>query len=523
MALSNHVSDQSSKATIGYLSRYSEINDDIPKFAMPQGPLTGQAASDIIRSELRLDGNPDLNLASFVTTEIDDECRQLMVENLNKNLVDTSQYAHSSELQDRCVNILANLFHAPSVDQGGAVGTATVGSSEAIMLGGLALKWRWRAKQAAEQGKKQEEVTNRCNLIFSAAVHVSVLKLCRYFDIDARIIPLEHDCYTLNIDQVIAQCDENTCGVIAILGTTLTGEFEDIKRLNTALLKLKNEKGLDIPIHVDGASGAMVAPFVFPEVEWDFRLEQVRSINTSGHKYGLVLPGLGWIVWRRKEDLPGDLVFHVNYLGVDEPTFNLNFSRSAANVIAQYYQFLRLGVEGYERIMQLSVNNAKYFADSLTSMSEGLFIIRSQNDKPSLPMVAFSLNPEKKLKFNETTFVRCLKECGWIVPAYTLAANASDITVCRVVVRETFTRNIASILLEDIRLVLIRLADEHGHQDLVASLKAARNGKHQHRRSKQHEQKVSISTQSNKETVGNHSEKNGKGNKKVHHTVHTIC
>ncbi|CAF4692268.1 unnamed protein product, partial [Rotaria sp. Silwood1] len=466
---------------------------------MPQQALSEKSASSIIRSELRLDGNPDLNLASFVTTEIDDECHNLMVENLNKNLADTSQYAHSSELQDRCINILANLFHAPPNDEGGAVGTATVGSSEAIMLGGLALKWRWRTKQAEKQGKKPEEVTTRCNLIFSAAVHVSVLKLCRYFDIDARIIPLEHDCYTLNIDQVIAQCDENTCGVLAILGTTLTGEFEDIKRLNIALLKLKNENGLDIPIHVDGASGAMVAPFVFPEIEWDFRLEQVRSINTSGHKYGLVLPGLGWIVWRRKEDLPEDLIFHVNYLGVDEPTFNLNFSRSAANVIGQYYQFLRLGVQGYRKIMDLAVDNAKYLADSLTSMSEGLFIIRSQNDKPSLPMVAFSLNPAKNLKFKETNIVEHLKEYGWIVPVYTMAANANDITVCRIVVRETFTRNIASILLEDIRLVMVRLANEHDHQDLLDSLNAARDDKHQHRRSKQHRDKVAIYIESNKQ------------------------
>jgi glutamate decarboxylase len=345
-----------------------------------------------------------------------------------------------------------------------------------------------------------------------------------------KTLPLEHDRYTLDIEQVIAQCNENTCGVLAILGTTLTGEFDDIKRLNTALLKLKAEKGLDISIHVDGASGAMVAPFVFPELEWDFRLEQVCSINTSGHKFGLVLPGLGWIVWRRKEDLPEDLVFHVNYLGVDEPTFNLNFSRSAANVIGQYYQFLRLGVEGYKRIMQLSLSNANYLAESLTSMSEGLFIIRSQHDEtPSLPMVAFSINPAKNLTFNETTFVQRLRERGWIVPAYTLAANASDITVCRIVVRETLTRNVATILIEDIRLVLIGLADLHGHQDLVESLKAARDDKHQHRRSTQHGERVAKSIHSNKEADGNHgnneqkTEKSGKGKKDKHKTVHIIC
>ena len=524
MSLSSHVSRKIGRATLGDLARYGQVNNHIPKYEIPEEAMTGEAASSIIRSELRLDGNPDLNLASFVTTEVDRECRELMIENLNKNLVDTSQYGHSSEIQDRCINILANLFHAPHPHDddddkdddrlGAAVGTATVGSSEAIMLAGLALKWRWRVQRAAKEGKKLEEINDRCNLIFSSAVHVSVLKLCRYFDIDARMIPLESDCFTLDLDQVIDQCDEKTCGVLAILGTTLTGEFEDIKGLNLALLKLKAEKGLDIPIHVDGASGAMVAPFLFPDLEWDFRLEQVRSINTSGHKYGLVLPGLGWIIWRRKEDLPDQLIFHVNYLGVDEPTFNLNFSRSAANVIAQYYQFLRLGIDGYTRIMQLSMDNAKYLSTSLISMSDGLFIVRSQNEKPSLPMVAFSLNPEKHLKFNETTLVHWLRERGWILPAYSLPANAKQITVCRIVVRETFTRNMASILLEDIRLVLLALANHHGHQELVESLKTKRDDQPQHhRRSKQHRRRVEKTMlQSNqKETDGEH------------HTEHTIC
>ncbi|UJR38703.1 hypothetical protein I4U23_031369 [Adineta vaga] len=523
MSLSNHVRGKGASATINHLYRYVEVDHEIPKLKMPQKSVTKQAAASIIRSELKLDGNPDLNLASFVTTEIDKECHALMMENLNKNLADTSQYRHSSEIQDRCINILANLFHAPSHDdddddeESGAVGTATIGSSEAIMLGGLSLKWRWRAKQAIKEGKKPEEITTRCNLIFSTAVHVSVLKLCRYFDIEPRSIPLEHNRYTLDIEQAIARCDENTCGILAILGTTLTGEFEDIERLNNALLKLKKEKGFDIPIHVDGASGAMIAPFIFPDVLWDFRLEQVRSINTSGHKYGLVLPGLGWIVWRCKEDLPEDLIFHVNYLGVDEPTFNLNFSRSAANVIGQYYQFLHLGFEGYERIARLAIDNAKFVADSLVTMSEGLFVIRSRNDQPSLPMIAFSINPEKNLRFNETILVHGLREHGWIIPVYTLAENVSDITVCRIVVRETFTRNIASILLEDIRLVLIRLSDSYGHHDLIEALNTARDNNHQHRRSKQHSQRVTKSVQSSKDGT-DHKHKKDK-----HSTKHVIC
>lgn len=221
MSLSSHVSGDSAETKISHLARFIDVNKDFPKFKLPDESMSERAAGAIIRNELKLDGNPDLNLASFVTTEVDQECHNLMIANLNKNLVDTSQYGHTSEIQDRCVNILANLFHAPSNENhhgGGAVGTATVGSSEAIMLAGLALKWRWRIKQAAKLGKKPDEITTRCNLIFSAAVHVSVLKLCRYFDIDARIIPLSEDRYTLDIDQVIAQCDEYTMGVLAILG-----------------------------------------------------------------------------------------------------------------------------------------------------------------------------------------------------------------------------------------------------------------------------------------------------------------
>lgn len=483
MSLSYHVNESEGKREkLAQLARFIEINNEIPKYELPNEPMTSQAASSIIRSELKLDGNPELNLASFVTTDVDEECRQLMLENSNKNLVDTSQYVHTSEIQERCINILANLFHAPHNEQG-AVGTATIGSSEAIMLAGLAMKWRWREKQ-------NKSITAQCNLIFSAAVHVSVLKLCRYFDIEPRIIPLEHNRFTLDIDQVLAQCDENTCGVLAILGTTLTGEFDNIKQLNQGLLKLKQEKNLDIPIHVDGASGAMIAPFLFPELQWDFRLEQVRSINTSGHKYGLVLPGLGWVIWRSKQDLPEDLIFHVNYLGTDEATFNLNFSRSASNVIGQYYQFLRLGFQGYKNIMQLSINNAKYLADCLSSsFDENLFIIRSQHNQPALPMVVFSLNPKKNLKFDEIILVHRLKERGWIVPAYTLAANANDITVCRIVVRETFTHNFALLLLEDIRRVLINLAQQYGHDDLVECLQSTNHRRTNHSRRQANTQK----------------------------------
>lgn len=530
MSLSTHLcSSATSGEKIAHLSRFVEINDEIPKWRMPSGPMSERAAASIIDNELKLDGNPHLNLASFVTTEVDRVCEELIVKNLNKNLVDTNQYPHTTDIQDRCVNILANLFHAPTNDdddKGHAVGTATIGSSEAIMLAGLAFKCRWRQRLARQQDKNCEDILTRCNLIFSGAVHVSVLKLCRYFDIEPRIIPLEHHRFTLNIDRVVEQCDENTCGVLAILGTTLTGEFEEIERLNEVLIKLKKEKGLDIPIHVDGASGAMVVPFVFPQIKWDFQLEHVRSINTSGHKYGLVLPGLGWIIWRSKEDLPEHLIFHVNYLGIDEETFNLNFSRSAAHVIAQYYQFLRLGFQGYQRIMKLSVDNAKYLADALMSLADGLFLLRSRNDQPCLPMVAFSFNPAKNLPFNEQIFVHRLRERGWIVPCYTLAANANDITVCRIVVRESFTHDLVSILLEDIRLVLIDLANQHGHPQLVQRLQRKPSQTYQHRRSRQHHQHLNNHLRSKSHPhIDANDQRTPEDNNanKTKKTVHVLC
>ena len=534
MSLSHHVNDGGASGANGAKgqkqgkhkhvvknpARYSDVNNEVPRYSMPAQSMTAVAAADFIRSELRLDGNPNLNLASFVTTQVDRECHELITESLNKNMPDQDQYPHSNDIQDRCVSILADLWNAPStsttpstnpdgksVSGGGnnanpntttgaegqhAVGTATIGSSEAILLGGLAMKWRWRERWAAKKGCKPAEVLERPNLIFSAAVHVSILKLCRFFDIDAKVLPVERNRLVIDCDEVIRQCDERTAGVFLILGTTLTGELEDVKGMNERLLKLKAEKGLDIPIHVDGASGAMVIPFVAPELEWDFRLEQVRSINTSGHKYGLTYPGLGWVVWRTKEDLPEGLIFHVNYLGIDEPTFSLNFSKSAATVINQYYNFLRLGHAGYTQIMQHSVTNAKLLAKRLSSLG-GVFEILSKHEEPSLPLVAFKFADDQQMGFDATVLVHELRGKGWIVPAYTLPANAADVLIMRVVVRETFTHEMVEMLVEDVRLILISLTHAHGKEAVKQRLIDAalhESGGSLNRRNKHHVQQV---------------------------------
>ena len=487
MSLSAHVPNKGAK--YGHLSRYSERNHDIPKHEMPKHSMTALAAVDFIRSELRLDGNPNLNLASFVTTEVDKEAHELIQESLNKNMPDQDQYPHSNDIQDRCINILAHLWNAPSTESDHAVGTATIGSSEAILLAGLAMKWRWRGRRAKAKKVESHEILERPNIIFSAAVHVSILKLCRFFDIDARVLAVEKDRLVIDTDEVIRQCDDKTAGVFLILGTTLTGELEDIDAMNTKLLALKKDKGLDIPIHVDGASGAFVIPFVWPEVKWDFRLEQVRSINTSGHKYGLTYPGLGWVVWKTKEDLPDGLIFHVNYLGIDEPTYSLNFSKSASTVIGQYYNFLRLGHDGYTVIMQQCIANAKLLSEHLQSL--GLFTILSKHDSPALPLVAFRITKDEELGADATVLVHELRGKGWIVPAYTLPANAADVMIMRVVVRETFTREMVYMLVEDIRLILITIAHSHGKDALKAQLIAAKDSDTgHHRRNKHHTEQV---------------------------------
>ena len=492
MSLSAHVAEGSTgskkkKASYGHLARYAERNYEVPKHSMPLHSMTASAASDFIRTELRLDGNPNLNLASFVTTEVDRECRELLQEAINKNMPDQDQYPHSNDIQDRCINILADLWNAPSATTH-AVGTATIGSSEAILLAGLAMKWRWRARRAKELGVAPHEVVERPNLIFSAAVHVSILKVCRFFDIDARVLPLEHDRLVLDPAEVIRQCDERTAGVYVILGTTLTGELEDVAAMNDQLAELKKAKGLDIPIHVDGASGAFVVPFLWPELRWDFRLPHVRSINTSGHKYGLTYPGLGWVVWATQDDLPEGLIFHVNYLGTDEPTYSLNFSKSAATVINQYYNFLRLGHDGYTQIMRACIDNARLLADALTEL--GVFTILSKHDVPALPLVAFRITDDKELGADATVLVHELRSKGWIVPAYTLPANAADTTIMRVVVRETFTREMVDMLVQDVRLVIITLAHAHGNEELKQRLldQGAQTGTH--RRNKHHKEQV---------------------------------
>ena len=337
------------------------LREAAPDHQLPEHGMTSTDAMRLIEEELVLDGIPMRNLATFVTTWMEPEAQRIIAENLHRNFIDHAEYPQTAEIEQRCIRMLAHLFHAP----GETTGARCQGSSEAIMLGALSLKWKWRQRREAA-GKD----TTRPNLVFGGDVHVVWEKFCRYFDVEPRIIPLQPDKYTIGPEDVEPHVDENTIGVAAVVGTTFTGHADDVRGINDLLVRLRDERGLDVPLHVDGASGGFVWPFLYPDSEWDFRLEQVRSINVSGHKFGLVYPGIGWLIFRERADLAEDLVFYENYLGKTDATFTLNFSTGSAMVLAQYYNFVRFGFNGYRYIMETMQANARSLAERIAGIGE---------------------------------------------------------------------------------------------------------------------------------------------------------
>jgi glutamate decarboxylase len=407
---------------------------DAPKFRLPAGPMPAEVAYRIVHDELELDGNARQNLATFVTTWMEPEADRLMAECADKNMIDKDEYPQTAELERRCVSILADLWHAPGAAD--ATGCSTTGSSEAAMLGGLALKRRWRARQ--------HDTTRRPNLVMGANVQVCWDKFCNYFEVEPRLVPMCGDRYHLDAETARAACDDATIGVVAILGSTFDGSYEPVSEIAEALDSLQADTGLDVPVHVDGASGAMVAPFIDPELVWDFRLPRVASINTSGHKYGRVYPGVGWILWRDSAALPEELVFRVNYLGGEMPTFALNFSRPGAQVAAQYYNFLRLGRAGYRVVQQACRDTAMHLSAAIASM--GPFTLLT--DGSELPVFAFTTSAEAS--FDVFALSAKLRERGWQVPAYSFPPDREDLAAARIVVRQG-KRDFADLFLEDLR------------------------------------------------------------------------
>jgi glutamate decarboxylase len=425
------------------------VTKEVPSRELPETGMSPVDAMRLVAEDLALEGDPARNLATFVTTWMEPEAQRIIAANLHRNFIDHAEYPRTAEIEQRCIRMLANLYHAP----GETTGARTQGSSEAIMLGALSLKWNWRKRREAAG-----EPTTSPNLVFGGDVHVVWEKFCRYFDVEPRIVPLAPGKYTIGPEDVRPHIDENTIGVAAVLGTTFTGHKDDIVGINALLLQLKDEQGLDVPMHVDGASGGFVWPFLYPDSPWDFRLEQVRSINVSGHKFGLVYPGIGWLIFRETSDLAPDLVFEENYLGKTDATFTLNFSTGSAMVLAQYYNLVRYGRAGYTYIMRNMQANAKTLAEKLQSTGRFELIGR---DEEQLPLVAFRLAADER--YDEFDIAWQLSaERGWMVPAYTLPPDAQDITIMRALVKETLSREHVDTLARDIEEACSTLARKGG-------------------------------------------------------------
>lgn len=426
----------------GYYDLYAQSTavNPIPKFKMGESSNDPEAVRDLLLDELLLDGNAKQNLATFCQTYLDDNIHLIMDKCLDKNMIDKDEYPQTAEIENRCVHILADLWNSP--ESATTIGCSTTGSSEAAMLGGLAMKWRWREKR-----QKEGKSTDKPNLI-TGPVQVCWEKFARYFDVELRQIPMDHGRLLMTPEEVLKRVDENTIGVVPTFGVTFTLQYEDVKAVSDALDKLQKDTGLDIPIHVDGASGGFIAPFLQKEILWDFRLPRVKSINTSGHKFGLSPLGVGWVVWREKTDLPEGLIFDVNYLGGNMPTFALNFSRPGGQIISQYYNFIRLGREGYTRIQKACQDHGIYIAEEVKKL--GLFDLL-YDGTTGLPGAAWMLKKGVNPGFNLYDLSDRMRSRGWQIASYSLPVNCEDMVIQRVLIRHGFSRDMADLMLDDLK------------------------------------------------------------------------
>jgi len=411
----------------------------LPKYRFPEQEHDSSGVYQGVHDELIMDGNSRQNLATFCSTWLEPEVHKLMDEAMDKNMIDKDEYPQTAEIENRCVNMLADLWNSPDTDN--SVGCSTTGSSEAAMLGGMAMKWRWRDKM-----KKAGRPTDKPNLI-CGPVQICWHKFAKYWDVELREVPMEGDRLILNAEEVIKRCDENTIGVVPTLGVTHTGQYEPVKEISDALDRFQFKTGLDIPIHVDAASGGFLAPFVNPELEWDFRLERVKSINVSGHKFGLAPLGVGWVLWRNEHDLPDDLVFKVNYLGGQMKTFALNFSRPAGQIVAQYYNFLRLGKEGYQKIHRTCYDTAVYIGKKISEF--GPFEV-VYDGKGGIPAIIWMVKEGVETDFSLFDLSDRLMMRGWQVPAYSLPPEKEDVVVMRILVRHGVSRDLGDLFIDDL-------------------------------------------------------------------------
>ena len=426
----------------------SDLSVSMPRFKFPRQEQEPRHAYAVVHDELMLDGNARQNLATFCQTWEEPEVHRLMDECIDKNIVDKDEYPQIAEIESRCVHMLADLWNSPAGEN--AVGCSTTGSSEAAMLGGMAMKRRWEAGRKAE-GKP----IDKPNLV-TGPVQVCWHKFTRYWDVEHREIPMDRDRLLMTPEEVLKLCDENTIGVVPTLGVTFTGGYEPVAAVSQALDQLQRETGLDIPIHVDGASGGFLAPFCAPDLVWDFRLPRVRSINASGHKFGLSPLGVGWVLWREQADLPEELIFWVNYLGGNMRDIALNFSRPGGQVACQYYNFLRLGVEGYSKIHGACYDTAEYLAGEIARLGPFEVIFNGERDK-GIPALCWKIREGQDPGFNLYDLADRLRVRGWQVPAYSLPANCEDLAIQRILVRHGVSRDLADLLLNDMKSAIDHL------------------------------------------------------------------
>jgi len=433
-----------------------ELANPLPKFVFPKREQKPERIYRVVKDELMMDGNSRQNLATFCSTYLGDNIRRLMDDCIDKNMIDKDEYPQTAEIENRCVRMLADLWHSPETKT--TMGCSTTGSSEAAMLGGMAMLRNWRARRKAA-GKSFD----RPNLV-CGPVQICWHKFCRYWDVEIRETKLAPDRLMMTPDEMLKLTDENTIGVVPTLGITFTGRYEDVQAISKALDSYQKKTGIDIPIHVDGASGGFLAPFCSAKKIWDFRLPRVKSINASGHKFGLSPLGVGWVVWRTKKDLPEDLIFWVNYLGGNEATFALNFSRPAGQIVCQYYNFLRLGFEGYKRIQSACYETAKYLAKEISKLK--VFEILSDGSD-GIPAASWRLRSGAKTGCNLYDIADRLRTDGWLSPAYSMPADAEDVVVMRVLVKNGFSRDLASLYVDDVRRALAHFAEHPMQRSLT--------------------------------------------------------
>ena len=419
-----------------------DLSASMPKYKFPEEESDPRHVFAVVKDELMLDGNARQNLATFCQTWEEPELHRIMNLCIDKNLVDKDEYPQTAEIEARCVHMVADLWNSP--DGANTVGCSTVGSSEAAMLGGLAMKRRWEARQ-----KQNGRPIDKPNLV-TGPVQICWHKFTRYWDIEHREIPMDGDRYLMNPEEVLKRCDENTIGVVPTLGVTFTGPYEPVEEVCRALDDLQSSKGLDIPVHVDGASGGFLAPFCAPELVWDFRLPRVKSINASGHKFGLAPLGVGWVVWREEHDLPEEMVFWVNYLGGNMRDIALNFSRPGGQTICQYYNFLRLGRQGYKKVHGACYETALYLSRELEKMAP-FEILFDGNPADGIPALCWKIKEGAEPGYTLYDLADRLAVRGWQVPAYSLPANCQNVVVQRILVRQGVSRDLADMLLQHFR------------------------------------------------------------------------